>query len=88
MNYFIYINWLFILIISFFHFKYERVHGLINTSNGKVTEFLLKYVSTPMDDSQLFKLICDEHKKLQQELYQILASSSLQTNPTTTFGSL
>ncbi|CAF4124327.1 unnamed protein product, partial [Rotaria sordida] len=67
----------------------ECINALIHDSNAKIMKFLLKYTSTPMDDQELYKLICEQHKKLQQQLHQILSSSSSSTQQQpTSFGAL
>ncbi|CAF1228660.1 unnamed protein product [Rotaria sordida] len=71
------------------HEDSECINALIHDSNAKIMKFLLKYTSTPMDDQELYKLICEQHKKLQQQLHQVLSSSSSSTQQQpTSFGAL
>jgi hypothetical protein len=67
---------LFTLIVSFSLFKHQQVHQLIHESNGKINEFLLKYASSPMTDSEIYNLICNQHQQLQHQLHELLASWS------------
>jgi hypothetical protein len=67
---------LFKLIVSFFLFKHLQVHQLVHDSNEKIFEFLTKYAASPMPDSELYNLICNQHQQLQHQLHELLASCS------------
>ncbi|CAF4555159.1 unnamed protein product, partial [Rotaria magnacalcarata] len=67
----------------------DRISDSINTSNGSITKILLKLMSNSINDQKFFQCISEEHHKLQQELKEILNSSTtpVQQQPTT-LGSL
>ncbi|CAF1310246.1 unnamed protein product [Rotaria magnacalcarata] len=69
--------------------KLDRISDSINTSNGSITKILLKLMSNSINDQKFFQCISEEHHKLQQELKEILNSSTtpVQQQPTT-LGSL
>ncbi|CAF4851518.1 unnamed protein product, partial [Rotaria socialis] len=52
----------------------ERINKLIHNSNGKINGFVIKYASPPMGDQRVFKLISEQHKKLQQQLCEVLTA--------------
>jgi alkylhydroperoxidase/carboxymuconolactone decarboxylase family protein YurZ len=61
---------------------------LINESNGKINKIIIKFISTGVDNKELYQSICMEHNQLQQKLKQLLNVASLPSQQQTTSSAL